>query len=332
MGGTPEVWEYDGPASQRLWQKSVIGRLLKNGSLALSPAETLFVHHHRNIELPNNDWKTDALSMNGMLLQEYCILEALRVPGNKVVLTGNLDLFDLDYQPQTWACRWPSDSHPKDSQPTAEVRWFLDSEMLSPAELHNWAVEVRNSNRIPEVMIVDEELSVVSYQLSSESPIGIFKEEGLGEKLPNLSDGINSADGMIFPSENWEIEQLGIPTEEGIFLDTIASEIVDGKSPLSQGALILLDLLDRGLVIRPGFKYGSKWRCYEKRIGDDHAPYLVVLPDEAPKNWAGACLASRLASGVNKIWLHPVNNEGSWNYLAITRPPADSRWTNPSKR
>ena len=136
---------------------------------------------------------------------------------------------------------------------------------------------------------------------------------------------------MIFPSENWEIEQLGIPTEEGIFLDTIASEIVDGKSPLSQGALILLDLLDRGLVIRPGFKYGSKWRCYEKRIGDDHAPYLVVLPDEAPKNWAGACLASRLASGVNKIWLHPVNNEGSWNYLAITRPPADSRWTNPRK-
>ena len=85
-------------------------------------------------------------------------------------------------------------------------------------------------------------------------------------------------------------------------------------------------------MIRPGFKYGSKWRCYEKRIGEDHAPYLVVLPDEAPKNWAGACLASRLASGVNKIWLYPVNNEGSWNYLAITRPPADSRWTNPSKR
>ena len=311
MSGTPEVWEYDGPASQRLWQKSVIGRLLKNGSLALSPAEILFVHHHRNIELPYKDWKTDALSINDTLLQEYCILEALRAPGNKVVLRENLDIFDLDYQTQTWACRWPSDAHPKDSKPTAEVRY---------------------SNRIAEVMIVDEELSVVSYQLSSESPTGIFKQEGLGEKLPNLSEGINSADGMIFPSENWEIEQLGIPTEEGIFLDTIASEIVDGKSPLSQGALILLDLLDRGLVIRPGFKYGSKWRCYEKRIGDDHAPYLVVLPDEAPKNWAGACLASRLASGVNKIWLHPVNNEGSWNYLAITRPPADSRWTNPSKR
>ena len=85
-------------------------------------------------------------------------------------------------------------------------------------------------------------------------------------------------------------------------------------------------------MIRPGFKYGTRWRCYDKPLGEDHAPFLVILPEDAPKDWAGACLASRLASGVNKIWLHPISHGDSWNYLAIKRPPADSRWSNPNKR
>ena len=137
---------------------------------------------------------------------------------------------------------------------------------------------------------------------------------------------------MLFPSEDWKIQQLGVPSTGGIHLDSITCEIVQGLNPLSEGAKILSDLLNRGLVIRPGFKYGTRWRCYDKPLGEDHAPFLVVLPEDAPRNWAGACLASRLASGVNKIWLHPVAKGNSWNYLAITRPPPDSRWSNPNKR
>ena len=50
-------WIYEGPAADRLWQKSAIGRPVGEGKLELSPAETLFVHYHRHLDLPTNDWK-----------------------------------------------------------------------------------------------------------------------------------------------------------------------------------------------------------------------------------------------------------------------------------
>ena len=79
MAGIPTSWTYEGPAANRIWQKSAIGRPSGDGKIDLSPAETLFVHHHRNLDLPTNDWIIRALKQNSMLLQEYAILEALRV-------------------------------------------------------------------------------------------------------------------------------------------------------------------------------------------------------------------------------------------------------------
>jgi hypothetical protein len=67
-------------------------------------------------------------------------------------------------------------------------------------------------------------------------------------------------------------------------------------------------------------------------LGDGHAPWLVVNPAEAPQDWGSTCLASRLASGVNKHWLHPISVDGVWRYLEVARPPPDSRWTNPSRK
>ena len=75
-----------------------------------------------------------------------------------------------------------------------------------------------------------------------------------------------------------------------------------------------------------------EWRCYDKKIGIDHAPWLVVSPSKEKMNWESACLASRLASGVNKTWLQPLKIDNVWKYLGIIRPPAKSRWTNPIKK
>ncbi len=332
MADLSESWIYEGPAADRLWQKSAIGRPVGEGKLELSPAETMFVHYHRHLDLPTNDWKYTALNQNSMLLQEYSILEALRVPGNKLILSQNIELFSQQIHPMSWAARWTSNTHPRNSKPVSEIRWFHESDKLDAVELHQWIIDVSSSGRIPEVLVVDEELSVVTYHLSSENPLGSFQEHGAIESLANLSGGITSANGLLFPSDDWNIKQLGVPTSGGIHLDSIACEIIQGLNPISEGAMILSDLLNRGLFIRPGFKYGTRWRCYDKPLGEDHAPFLVVLPEDAPRDWAGACLASRLASGVNKIWLHPVGEGNSWNYLAITRPPPDSRWSNPNKR
>ena len=323
---------YEGPAAERLWQKSAIGSPVGERKLELSPAETLFVHYHRHLDLPTNNWMNNALNQNSMLLQEYSILEALRVPGNKIVLSQNMGLFSKQVNPKSWAARWTSNTHPRNSEAISEIRWFHESDKLDAVELHQWAIDVSSSGRIAEVLVVDEELSIVTYQLSSQNPRGSFQEHEAIESLTNLSGGIPSANGLQYPFDHCKIKQLGVHTAGGIHLYSIICEIIQGLNPLSEGAMILADLLNRGLVIRPGFKYGTRWRCYDKPLGEDHAPFLVALPEDAPRDWAGACLASRLASGVNKIWLHPVSQGDSWSYLAITRPPADSRWSNPSKR
>mgnify|MGYP003316662631 FL=1 len=139
-----------------------------------SAAETLFVHHHRHLDLPTNDWINIALKQNSMLLQEYAILEALRVPGNKIILSTNMDLFSEQIHTQSWAARWSSNTHPRNSKPTSEIRWFHESDKLDATELHLWTIEVINSGRIPEVLVVDEEFSVLTYLISSDNYTGSF--------------------------------------------------------------------------------------------------------------------------------------------------------------
>ena len=60
--------------------------------------------------------------------------------------------------------------------------------------------------------------------------------------------------------------------------------------------------------------------------------FIRIFEDEQKKVgvWAKACLTSRLASGVNKHWICPIDvGLGDWDFLKISRPPADSRWSNP---
>jgi len=332
MPSTSSPWSYSGAAADRLWHKSAIGRPEEGGSLLLSPAETLFVHHHRNVDFPSVDWLATALNADSLLMQQFAVLEALRVPGNKVIFSANLEVVGQTAQEDSWAARWASDSHPRDSSPIAEVRWFQDSDSLDSDGLFEWAERVESNGRVAEVLVVDSELSVVTYRASSANPLGELDSTGVFAALDAISGGVTSAGGRLYSTESWSIQQLGVPTEAGVYVNGITCEIIDCRKPLSEGAQILNDLLDRGLVMRPGFKYGTRWRCYDKPLGEDHAPYLVVLPSEAPHDWAGACLASRLAAGVNKIWLHPVQYGEKWCYLAVTRPPADSRWSNPNRR
>ena len=88
----PEGWIYSGQASDRLWSKSAIGRPMGELGLLLSGAEVIFCHEHRHIDLPHSDWMAEAVMENTRIIDEASIIEALRVPGNKIVLRNNLNL------------------------------------------------------------------------------------------------------------------------------------------------------------------------------------------------------------------------------------------------
>ena len=343
---------YDGPAYSRLWEKSAIGIIADGPGLLLSDSEVIFCRNHRGIEfdgleddLEFSSWLTQRLEQNSKLLLEAAVLEALRVPGNKVVLSENFDRLNLGMS-HSWAMRWASDSHPKKGAPEAEILWFESKDLLDGniendesilKDLLYWNVEVRERGRIPEVLVIDEEYSVVTYRISESNPTGEMSEvtdEVIEVISKMVSRGIEGNGIFISSVSNWPLESIGIPLHGGRQLDTVETEVVrsNGTDNMSISASILYDLWMRGLNTRSGFKYGTTWRCYAGEIGEAHAPWLVVDPSrEGPEDWAEACLSSRLASGVNKHWLYPIQDSNGWRYLEISRPPSDSRWSNPKR-
>ena len=333
-------WEYLGQSVSRLWDKSAIGHPNGRGGLILSDSEVIFCHEHRNLPWPNSDWLRQCVSTKPEVLFEAAIMEALRVPGNKIVTQCHMSPLDLVFSEETWGLRWPSNSHPNKEAAESEIRWFHSSEVLDVGELYRWCVSVMREGRLAEVMIVDDEHSVVTYRLLPTEPKGVLPQPTIEQiSLIASTHSIDLANGGSFYHgfEDWVCDSIGIPLHGGRQLapyepELVSERIADTPAGLSAGASILRDLLGRGLHPRPGFKYGTRWRCYEAPLGQGHAPWLVIDPAEAPKDWGGACLASRLASGVNKRWLHPVTIEGSWKYLEVARPPTDSRWVNPSRK
>jgi len=333
-------WKYQGPAANRLWHKSGLGKIIAEDILFLTDAEVIFCHDHRNIEWPYDDWMNECMNNNPKILDEYTILESLRKPGNKIMIVENANDFDFDEDVETWGLRWPSDVHPREAPPISEIRWFHSSESLEIENLCEWSNRVSKKDRIAEVLVVDNELAVVTYRIQILNPKGDIKIPDINdyEEICNLENSVKLNNGNTFISINdtWKWENIGIPYPGGRILDREIQEVIEcvssgEKGKMSTSGSIVFDLINRGLHPRPGFKYGTKWRCYDTILGESHAPWLVVHPDNGPVNWEEACLASRLAAGVNKKWLYPIENEG-WSYLSITRPPADSRWNNPNRR
>ena len=353
MEWTGRWWVFDGPEYSRLWDKSAIGALVDGGGLALSDIEVIFSRNHRGASFPlipdDNamlEWVNERLLNDPKLIQEYAILEALRVPGNKVVLSNNFSKLGID-NCDSWGIRWSSDKHPARDDPDSEVIWFNSTELLSGnsdrshslESLLQWSNEVNSKDRISEVLVVDEEKSVVTYRISESNPTGVLRPPELNDfqKISNMESVDLGEDGVfIINGDNWVNDAIGLPLHGGRQLENIEYEVVQSVTNqaienMSVSSSIILDLWKRGLNTRSGFKYGTKWRCYPAEVGAGHAPWLVVDPSsDNPKNWAEACLSSRLASGVNKDWLYPIKKgENGWRYLQISRPPSDSRWSNP---
>ena len=96
------------------------------------------------------------------MLLETAVLEALRVPGNKVVLSENFRALDLG-ESNSWAMRWSSDSHPSKGAPESEILWFESKDRLTDSrgggesvlkDLLYWCVQVEERGRIPEVLVI----------------------------------------------------------------------------------------------------------------------------------------------------------------------------------
>ena len=344
-------WVVLGTTANRLWERGCFGRPIRDG-VQLTIAEVLCAHRLRGLPLPHENWLTEELSNHPDLLLEAEILGALRFPGEKVVLAENLSAANaVLLDSRSWALRWSRNVMPKEGAPLSEIRWFKANDAIDWNELAEWTANVETGGRIPELMIIDEEHGVVTYRSTFHRPAGPLKNPF--SELDNeqrrvvahaWADSRETSEGYwldIRPGR-WPVTGVGIHLENGVWLTDIeariVSQIVNPTMPTPTGDVgrltqLLSDLLSKGVAVRSGFKYGTRWRVYAGKVGSDHAPWLIVPLEEAPTNWGEACLSARLAAGVNKHWLCAMESAGrkEWRYLAIERPPSDSRWTNPVK-
>ena len=343
------AWAVLGSTANRLWDRGCFGRPIRDGIL-LTPAEVLNAHRLRGLPLPHDDWLGEVLKEHPNLLFEAEVLDSLRFPGEKIVLAENLNAANaVLLDSQSWALRWSRNVRPRDAEPLAEIRWMRAGDLIDWEALSEWTANVQSGGRIPELLIVDDEHGVVTYRCGHHEPTGTltnpFRELENEQRrvVSHAWSKSRETDGgfwLDIPRDEWPLPGLGISLENGVWVteieSRIVSRIVNPTMPLPSGEIghwmaIFSDLLKRGLAVRSGFKYGTKWRVYAGRVGGEHAPWLVVPLDEAPTNWGEACLAARLAAGVNKHWLcalEPIGNSG-WRYIALERPPSDARWTNP---
>ncbi len=324
-----EEWLLSGPAAQRLFDKSAIGKPMPQNELLLQPSEMLFCARHRHLELIEG-WLESELLENPEILHETAALEAMRVPGEKVVLVKNV----VDISPDTitsegtWAIRWNRSSKVNIDSPTAEVIWVRDFEPINWTTLHQWASEVSALGRIAEVLIVDDEMGVTTYRVSPANPLGTLNPIDESEINALEKDLLGrKSDGALIPSTTEVPEQIGTPLPEGTWIDDDEVRIIEGTHEEDRSISLLIDVLSRKLLPRPGFKYGTKWRLYEESVGEEHAPWLLQPEWLAPSDWAQACLAARLANGVHKTWLCGFLKDDKWCYIALLRPPSEGRWS-----
>ncbi len=361
MDHTEQGWVFNGSSVNRLWEKSALGRILDNGQLILSSAELLFCINHRNISPPNQDWLAKSVTHESGLLEEAAVLEALRVPGNRVIIGENIALLGFYSASGSWALRWPSNKHPKSDLPESEIIYFHSEDKFNENELYEWCKEVTELDRIAEVLVVDEEQSVVTYRLNIADIKGNMGSIDLSlfKKIVEMDHKNTASGGAFFPNViDWPLETVGIPLHGGRQVDFTELNIIHSlgnyeaeldlesspltleqasKIGLSLSSNLLLDLWGRGLNTRSGFKYGTSWRCYPGGVGEGHAPWLVIDPyskkrEYSTEDWSDACLSSRLAAGVNKRWAYPLRLDGAWKFLEVSRPPSDSRWANPTRK
>ena len=345
-----DVWVVLGTTANRLWDRGCFGRPIRDG-VQLTTAEVLCAHRLRGLPIPHEQWLSDALVECPDLLLESEILGALRFPGEKVVLAENLSAANaVLLDPRSWALRWSRNVMPKEAPPLAEIRWVKASDTIDWKELQEWTSNVESGGRIAELLIIDDEHSVVTYRSKFHQPKGTLSNpfrELDNEQRRSIahawSDSRETSEGTWLDIDpgNWHVNGIGIRLEGGIWLTEIegriVSRIINPTMPNPSGKLgqmveLLADLLSKGVAIRSGFKYGTRWRAYAGAVGGEHAPWLIVPVEEAPTNWGEACLSARLAANVNKLWLcASVTESKEWRYLAIERPPSDSRWTNPVK-
>ena len=322
-----ENWTLQPPLATRLFEKSAIGRRNEDGSISLTSAEVLYCHWHRSVPLPTVDWLELEFDRNPNLLREAVILDIGRRGGEMVVPIENL-VGDIPFS--SWGVRWGNKQNRFKEPCQAYVKFASTNDEFSWDDIFKWSVESSNNNALAELYVIDDDLHVTGYR------VDLIQPEGSNKRWTDLSPNSRKfveecwnkkrilEKGSYLPyNGDWPWPQIGFDHMSGRILREEEHEYVqsciEGDSSSKPDIVLMDDLLERGLLVRPGFKFGCKWRVYDANLEESHAPWLIQPVHHASTSWEGVCLSIRLAEGVHKEWVCAIYSNDSWNYLRIKR-------------
>ena len=212
--------------------------------------------------------------------------------------------------------------------------WARTNSPVNWEKILQWVNDCYEANTFPELYIIDDEFDVTMYLLKDISPSGNLDSWGdlnKEEKTSILSMIQNieySSEGGFLRSNEWFWEQIGVPHASGIFFSTeelnYLRALNDNRDEIADESIYQI-LVSRGLLIRPGFKYGAKWRVYDQSMKETHADWLIQPPENAPLNLESLCLSVRLAEGVNKLWTQVIKSNDDCKFIGVKRILPDKK-------
>ena len=320
-------WYIAAPLASRLHQKSALGQTTSDGGILLTLEEVMFCHWNRHVPLASDDWFVNNVASTTSAISAAVVFDVARSGGEKLVpaahLQGRKDLCD-----STWAMRWQRDSNPNKAAPNAQCRFANTTDSLDMMELLNWAEQVTDLGQIPELYVVDEEMDVTMYRLNKIELSGqqITIEQLSKSQIDKLGNAwasrIQRENGWYIIGDDWPLPSLGqeqmsgrlLRNEEGVWLENKLN-----SSSSSSGIESLFNhLMSQGCILRPGFKYGCRWRVYDESVASAHAPWLLQELSDVSSTWEGICLSVRLAEAVHKEWVCAID-DGGWKFLSMRR-------------
>jgi hypothetical protein len=320
-------WYLPPPLSQRLHEKSALGKRTKDGGILLTPEEVLFCHWYRHVPLTNPEvWLEHEMVQNPGLEAKVIAMDVLRNGGERVVPMIHLNDRFPTISANTWALRFERHESWRHHGGFSQIRVQRTHDEVNWEELNQWVQSVHEHNHVPELCVIDDELDATIYTLSHEKPNG--DQILLDDLTPDLYDELASFISRSVPVENgvfisdvasWPLPAIGIEHFSGRFLRNEEHEYLQSLAANQPAGDLYAYLASQRLLLCPGFKFGCLWRVYETGISVEHAPWLIQPVEEAATNWEGICLAVRLAEGVNKRWLCGSEFEGEWTFLNIQR-------------
>lgn len=322
-------WFFPNPHAARLYNKSGIGTKV-SGGIILNCEELIFCHLHRHVPLPS-DFIVDNLTKDRDIFAKILVYEYTR-KGGEISIPISSHRFSK-YLEKSSLLLWSREKSWQSTEPDTHVRWFWSKQEVDWEEIFCWVDEVQDLNCNADIYIIDEELEITGYRLSFEELEGVnptWKDLSDSEKeilIKLYNQRTESKIGSFIDDlDGWPLKSIGYEHFSGVNLNPDEMDWIDSKINFDNDSESLFNnLVDRGLILRSGFKYGCKWRAYNDAIQSCHAPWLVEPVESSATNWQGVCLSVRLATGVHKLWVCAKHYSGNWKFLSV------SRWTSGKK-